>query len=119
MHKLSSLEKAIQSIKSNWRRGMMVKEIAEQHGVDGGNLERAFRREHGMTIKQFIDDLRKEYVVSRLTGTDLLGYEIGAEIGFKSDLAFYRWVKRAFGVSFKELRSQVQRKRMTRKRNKK
>ena len=70
-------------------------------------------------LQEMLIVLRKEYVVSKLTNSDLRGYEIGDELGFQDDLAFYRWVKRAFGVSLKELRTQVQSKKMTRKRNKK
>lgn len=33
----------------------------------------------------------------------LLGYQIALEIGFREVHSFYRWVKQAFGVSFREL----------------
>lgn len=103
MPELAAMEHAIKYIKSNWKEGKTLKEVAELHGVNAGNLERSFHKREGMTFKQFVDQLRKEYVISKLGERDLYGYEIGTELGFVSDLAFYRWVKRAFGVSFTKL----------------
>ena len=119
MPKPSDINQAITYIKSNWKQGKSLKQVATQHGVDSGNLARAFRNQERMTVKQFIDEKRERYVMSQLTKRTLYGYEIGAELGFINDLAFYRWVKRAFGVSFAMLRSQALRERTTRKRNKK
>jgi AraC-like DNA-binding protein len=81
-----------------------LKEVAELFSVDAGNLERAFHSREGVTVKQFIDQQRKKYVTSRLADKGVRGYEVGAELGFTDDLAFYRWVKRAFGISFVKLR---------------
>jgi len=106
MPKLSAMQRAIRDLKSNWRDGKTLKEIADLHRVDAGNLERAFKNREGITVKQYVDRQRKVYIVSRLTDETVFGYEIGAELGFVDELAFYRWVRRAFGVSFVNLRSQ-------------
>lgn len=83
-----------------------MKEIADRYRLDSGNLERAFRKREGMTVKQFVDERRKAHVFSRLAKKTVFGYEIGVELGFANGRAFYRWVQRAFGVSFATLRSQ-------------
>jgi methylphosphotriester-DNA--protein-cysteine methyltransferase len=75
--------------------------------VDAGNLERAFHRREGVTIKQLIDQQRKAYVLSRLAEPVLYGHEIGTAMGFLNKRAFYRWVKRVFGISFTALRAQA------------
>jgi methylphosphotriester-DNA--protein-cysteine methyltransferase len=98
------IRKAIEYIKANWRKGKTLKEIAALHNVDPGNLDRAFRQHERMTEKAFVDRMRAEYVKSRLSRDSVLGYELAAELGFASDFCFYRWVKRVFWVSFKELR---------------
>jgi len=103
----SALEQAIEYIQANWKDGKTLKEIADLHRLDAGNLERSFRNRQGMTVKHFLDQRRKEHVASRLADKTLRGYEIGAELGFADDLAFYRWVKRAFGISFAVLRAQI------------
>lgn len=107
MPKQTAIARAIGFLKTNWLDGKSLKEVAYLHGVDAGNLERAFRRQEGMTVKQFVDQKRKEHVLARLSEKKFLGYAIGAELGFANDLAFYRWVKRAFGMSFVELRDSI------------
>jgi AraC-like DNA-binding protein len=99
----SPLDDAIDHIRSNWRRGSTLKSIAARFNVDPGNLDRQFRRRTGVTVKVFIDQRRKEHVLTQLRHDRKYGYEIGTELGFEDDLAFYRWVKRAFGVSLKQL----------------
>jgi len=105
--KPSAIEQAISHLKSHWRDGKSLKEVAELFHVDAGNLERAFRSREGATVKHFIDQRRKQYVTSRLADKSVRGYEIGAELGFADDLAFYRWVKRAIGISFAKLRKRA------------
>jgi methylphosphotriester-DNA--protein-cysteine methyltransferase len=106
MPKPTAIERAIKYIKANWRAGKTLKEVAELHGVNAGNLERAFRNREGVTIKYYVDQRRKTYVMAQLKNKTHFGYEIGAELGFANGRAFYRWVKRAVGVSFATLRSQ-------------
>ena len=107
MPKPLAIEQAVLHLKSRWRDGKSLKEVAELYRVDPGNLERLFRNREGMTIKHFIDQRRKEHVTSRLAHKTMRGYEIGDELGFADDLAFYRWVKRAFGISFAALRQRA------------
>ena len=109
MPKSTAIAPAIRHLKTNWHDGKTLKEVAHLYGLDAGNLERAFRKQEGMTVKQFIDQKRKEHVLACLANRTILGYAIGAELGFANDLAFYRWVKRAFGVSFLALRERAQR----------
>jgi methylphosphotriester-DNA--protein-cysteine methyltransferase len=107
MPKPTAIERAMRYIKSNWQEGKSLKEIADRHRVDAGNLERAFWNQEGMTAKHYVDQQRQKYVLAQLARHTMLGYEIGDELGFRNDLAFYRWVKRAFGISFIELREKA------------
>lgn len=107
MAKITAIERTINTIKTRWRDGKTLKEIAGRHRVDAGNLERAFHRREGVTIKQFIDQQRRAYLLSRLVDLKLYGHEIGTQMGFPSKRAFYRWVRRAFGISFTTLRVQA------------
>ena len=101
----SGIEQAIQYIKTNWREGETVKQVAQMHGVYPGNFARAFRIKEGTTIKTFVNHKRKEYVLRAIRDSTSFGYEIGAELGFSNDHSFYRWAKRVFGISFTRLRS--------------
>ena len=115
----SRIKQAIDDIKTNWWQGRSLKEIASHYRLDAGNLARAFRNREGMTVKRYLDDRRREYVKRRIADPKVLGYEIGAELGFTDDLAFYRWVKRAFGVSFVKLCALVRGDNLIRKHDKK
>ena len=103
----AAMGRALRFIKTEWRRGKSLKEVAQHYRVDAGNLERAFHRREGVTIKQFIDQQRKNYLLARLADPRIFGHEIGAEMGISKKRAFYRWVQRAFGISFAALRAQV------------
>lgn len=97
------MKDAIKYIKAHWQDGKSLKEIAGQFGVNPGNLERAFRRSQGITVKRYIDEKRVRFVLAVLSKTRMLGYEIGAKLGFKSDRAFYRWVRHAFGKLYRDV----------------
>lgn len=64
MPKPTATEKAICYLRSNWRDGKTVKEIAELFHLDAGNLERAFKKREGMTVKQFVSEC--EPVLSKM-----------------------------------------------------
>ncbi len=107
MSAASAIQHAIAFIKAEWKQGKSLKEIAQIFRVDAGNLARAFKDVEGVTVKEFLDRKRMEYVRTALA-TDLqYGYEIGEAIGFQDELAFYRWTKTAFGVSFRALCEKV------------
>jgi methylphosphotriester-DNA--protein-cysteine methyltransferase len=73
---------------------LSVKVIAGAKGADPSDLERAFRRVKGVTIKSYIDARLKEVVMDRLRAGDYR--------------AFYRWCKRAFGSPWTALKAQYQ-----------
>lgn len=82
------------------------KEIAYAIDIHPSDFVRTFRKAKGLTPKKYLDEKLKERVVQRLASENVLGYTISYELGFSSEQAFYRWVKRVFGVSFKELSAQ-------------
>ncbi|MBX2991426.1 MAG: helix-turn-helix transcriptional regulator [Bacteroidetes bacterium] len=103
----SQIRLAIAHIKSHWQEGKSLKEIAATYRVDPGNLARAFRVQESMTEKKFVDMKRAEYIRQKLSKNHVLGYELADELGFASDFAFYRWVRRVFEIPFTVLRKQA------------
>lgn len=104
----SRYDAAIERIVTHWKSGASLKEIAAAHGVDAGDLDRAFRLRHGVTASGFVRARREEYLRARLDGSRVYGYEIAGELGFPDDVSFYRWVKRSFGIPFSRLRRGLQ-----------
>jgi AraC-like DNA-binding protein len=99
----SRVDQAVDFLKSHWKSVRTLQEVATDFEIDAANLTRRFRESEGKTPKRFLDEERKRFVLERLRENEMLGYEIGALLEFPSDIAFYRWVKRVFGRSLKEL----------------
>ncbi len=95
-------------INANWRSNIPIKRMAADFGMDPADMERMFRSATGSTIKHYIDRRKKEQLMRLLKEGTTLGYEIGNRLHFRNDEAFYRWVKRVFGVPFKRLRTSTQ-----------
>ncbi len=104
MGKSETVIQVIAWIKTNWKQGKSLKEIASTFQVNETTLEHAFHESEGVTVKHFIDEKRKEFVLKALNDGCSFGYEVGEMIGFKSDKAFYRWAERVLGETLWELR---------------
>lgn len=83
-----------------------VKTMSAVFAIDPSALERVFQAALGMTVKQYVDEHRKRELLRMLRwgGGRRYGYQFAHKLEFSSDLAFYKWVKRVFGVTFNELR---------------
>ena len=97
-------DKAILYIADHWREGLTLKDVSARFNLDPGNLDRKFRQARGTTVSAYVRTQRRAYMLERLRGGGVYGYQIGTELGFGNDWSFYRWVKRTFGVSFAELK---------------
>jgi len=91
-------------IDSNLKATLSIKRIAAEVKSDPADIDRAFRQVTGKTIKRYIDEKCKEKLDKWLMAGTYKGYEIGAQLGFGSDQAFYRWVKRVYNISFRKLK---------------
>ena len=83
-----------------------LKEISFIFDLDPSNLDRQFITAKGITIKEFFENKKNEKFLSLLQNNQHYGYQMGRELGFKTDYAFYHWVKRVYGISYKELLKQ-------------
>jgi len=101
------MKEAVEFVRLHWKGIRTMQGVAASFRVDPANLTRCFRYETGATPKRFLDDRRKEYVIEHLRRGNLLGYQVGAQLGFGDDLSFYRWVKRAFGLSYRNLLTEI------------
>lgn len=97
----------IQYVENNWKTGVRIKELSSLFNLDASDVERIFRNAKGITIKRFIDDQRKNFLLSVLTQNYVLGYMIARELGFLNEQSFSHWVKRVFGVSYRSLRKKA------------
>ena len=108
-------KQVLEYIETHLRATLSVKEISRELKLDSGDVERAFRRARGITIKRYVDKRLTERLDYWLGVGERSGYEIGIELGFSSDLAFYRWVKRVSGLSFREVKARARARGPTRR----
>lgn len=101
---MSRARKAIVFLEQNWKEGDSLKEVAKKFDVDQGDLSRDFHKTYGISPKAYINGKRMAYVKERIGRNGLFGYELADELGFPSDASFYRWLKRATGMSFSVFR---------------
>jgi DNA-binding NarL/FixJ family response regulator len=102
--KCGTVREAMKYIERHRLRSLTVKEVALEVGIHPSDLDRFFSRVHGLTVKQYVDRLRKGEVEDRLRRGCHKGSQIAMELGFRDDQSFYRWIHRVFGISFSELR---------------
>ncbi|MBM4167801.1 MAG: helix-turn-helix domain-containing protein [Ignavibacteria bacterium] len=96
----------LELVEKDWRR-ITVKELAAQIQRDPSDISRLFRKSTGKTIRQFINERRRQHLLDAITSSvDSRGYHFAEQLGFLEERSFYRWVKKEFGVSFEELRNE-------------
>jgi methylphosphotriester-DNA--protein-cysteine methyltransferase len=103
-HSEERTTRVIQYVEEHWRSGNPLKQMSLDVGIDAGDMERLFRGATGVTIKRYIDGRKKDELVDLLRSGETFGYKLGGRLRFRNDEAFYRWVKRVFGIPFKTLR---------------
>lgn len=92
-------------VKANLSPALTVKEIAEVMKMHPSDLDRAFRRVTQTTVKKYIDAKCREKIEECMKAGDWKGSQLAMEFGFPTDQALYRWIKRVFGTSLKDLQS--------------
>jgi len=96
------VEELLEELKARWNEAVTVKELAKLVRLDPSDVERLLRRRTGLTFKQYVNQRRKDLVIQLVMEGQSLGYQIALEIGFREEHSFYRWFKKAFGVTFRE-----------------
>lgn len=69
-------------VRAHFREPITLKSIADKCFVSPAHLGRCFQRAMGVSLKQYLTDLRIEEAKSLLVQTDLRVYEIAERVGF-------------------------------------
>jgi AraC family transcriptional regulator len=81
--------------------------VAESVGVHPACLARAFRREYGSTVGEYVRQLRVEFASRQIANTDESLVSIALAAGFADQAHFCRAFKRLTGLTPSEYRSAV------------
>ncbi|MBT2638634.1 methylphosphotriester-DNA--protein-cysteine methyltransferase family protein [Bacillus sp. ISL-45] len=98
------IERAKEIIINSYNKPLNRKEIAQKLGVSNNHLARLFKHYYGMTISEYIIELRMEEAARLLTHTDIEITEVALKAGVKSMSNFYKIFKERTGLTPKEYR---------------
>lgn len=98
------IDRAKEIIINSYNKPLDRKTIAQNLGVSNNHLARLFKHYYGMTISEYIIELRMEEATRLLTHTDMEITEVALKAGVKSMSNFYKIFKERTGFTPKEYR---------------
>lgn len=93
----------------NYRKMLVLQDIADHVGVSSYYLERLFKQETSETPRSYLEKIRVDKAVHLLKYTDQTNLEICFEVGFQSTSNFYRVFKRIHNCTPSEYRDLLRR----------
>lgn len=91
-------------ISANYTEEIRVEQIAKDYHLDRSYLERTFKRETGMSIREAITDFRIKKAQSLLRETSVSIADVAKYSGFGDRLYFSKFFRKKFGMSPSEYR---------------
>lgn len=86
-------------LRQNYKREVTLQEIAERFYLSREYISRKFRQEFGLTITDYVTQVRIEKAKELLENPHLKVYEIADYVGYQNDKYFIKVFKRAEGVT--------------------
>lgn len=95
----TSIDKIYDYIRANYYKNLQVTEIAEYFGYNSDYFIRMFRKESGMTPKQYVihEQIRQAKIL--LATTSLKIREVAKQVGIVDERTFFRYFKKCEGIS--------------------
>lgn len=106
--KSQSIMVAQEYIKKNYNRQLTLDDIAAQVAKNPAYLSASFKRETGMHLMDYINEVRIEMAMKKLKDPKTKIYEVAYDTGFLSDKYFSKVFKKITGFTPKEYRNQQQ-----------
>ena len=91
-------------ISANYTEEIRVEQIARDYHLDRSYLERTFKRDTGLSIREAITDFRIKKAQSLLRETSVPVADVAKNSGFGDRLYFSKFFKKKFGMSPSEYR---------------
>jgi len=103
------MQEIAQYLRDNCKRDVALQEIADRFYLSREYISRRFKTEFGLTITDFVTQVRIEKAKELLENPNLKIYEIADAVGYQNDKYFIKVFKRAEGVTPSEFRSRPKR----------
>ena len=100
------VEYAMDFIRNNYRTEVKIGEVADHIGINRSYLARNFKKETGMTPREYLINYRLERAASALIGTGDAISSVAAKAGYPDQTAFSKAFKKKYGISPQKYRSE-------------
>lgn len=101
------IQRALEYIRRNYHRELLVTDIADAIGISEGHLRRLFKLELSTSVIDYLTDYRLEQAKLRLESSEGAPSEIWRACGFSSAQYFNQVFRRREGMSPREYRSRM------------
>ena len=97
-------ERAIDFIAEHYQHDISIQDIADELGISRYHLCRVFKESQGMTLLEYIAEVRMRHAKQLLEETDLSVSEVARQVGFNNVTYFHKRFKQSFGITPNQIR---------------
>jgi AraC-like DNA-binding protein len=92
------VRRSIRLMQETFAEPVELEAVARRSGLSRPHFFKLFKRQMGITPNLFLNTLRMESAIDRLTGTDATVTDIGCDLGFSSQASFTRFFTSNVGI---------------------
>lgn len=93
---------------SHYGEALSLEQLAQQFYLSPSYLSRIFKRETGVNLSTYLQNVRIEAAKTLLRTSDLKSYEVAERVGINDPVYFSRIFKKVTGLKPKDYRHSVQ-----------
>lgn len=99
------IEEAASLLRKKMAKGQTIKSLSKQVGLNPNKLQKGFQSFYGVTVNQYLHDIRLEHAKKLLLNTDYSMAQIVDAVGLSSNSYFSKIFKEKYGVQPSQFRS--------------
>jgi AraC family transcriptional regulator len=93
------MDRVVELLREEFRENLSLDRLSAEVGVDSVRISKAFRRSHGRTIGEFVQELRVRAACTRLLDPDVPLVDVALACGFSDQSHLTRIFKRVMGTT--------------------
>lgn len=93
------VRQTMNQIREKYQEALTVESLAEELGISGDRLRHLFKQETGMTVLDYLIQIRMEHAKKMLRDKRIKVYEIAEKVGYKNSQYFSQVFRKMVGVN--------------------